>query len=308
MTHKRPTPMQRWSRPLMAGIATLGATTTAYLTYTKLTGNNTACPTAGCDLVLSSPYATLFGLPLALFGLLAYIGIAILAIAPLLINAASHHRHRLEQWTGWLLFIGTTAMLVFSGYLMALLAFEFKTVCVYCLASALCSTLLFILAIAGRPWPDIGQLVFTGTIVAMVTLVATLGSYAQINQPAIANAGVESPAIAGLPITTPASTAEIALAQHLNQTGAKFYGAFWCQHCHEQKQLFGQAALSALPYVECSTPNRQEQTAICDEQKINSYPTWKIGGQSFSGLQSLEQLAQLSGYQGPRNFQNIAPN
>jgi uncharacterized membrane protein len=150
---KKSTPvMHRWSRPVMAGIASIGASVTAYLTYTKLTGNQAACPTGGCDVVLSSPYATIFGLPLPLFGFLAYLSMIVLAIAPLLVNATKHKklRNKLEDYTGLLLFMGATAMLVFSGYLMYLLAFEIKAVCIYCVASALFAATLFILPIAGR--------------------------------------------------------------------------------------------------------------------------------------------------------------
>ena len=64
--------IHRRSRPIMAGIATVGAAVTAYLTAVKLTQGSAVCPTSGCDIVLSSPYATVFGLPLALFGFLAY--------------------------------------------------------------------------------------------------------------------------------------------------------------------------------------------------------------------------------------------
>ena len=76
--------IHRYARPLIAGLATIGAVVTAYLTISAFTGNSTACPTKGCDIVLSSPYATVFGQPLALFGFLAYAGMVVLAIAPLL--------------------------------------------------------------------------------------------------------------------------------------------------------------------------------------------------------------------------------
>jgi uncharacterized membrane protein len=136
----------------MAGIASIGASVTAYLTYTKLTGDRAACPTGGCDVVLSSLYATVFGLPLPLFGFLAYASIIVLAIAPLLINPTEPKklRNRLENWTGLLLFMVATAMLVFSGYLMYLLAFEIKAVCIYCVASALFAATLSILSIVGH--------------------------------------------------------------------------------------------------------------------------------------------------------------
>lgn len=301
---KRTSPLiHRWSRPIMAGIASIGAVVTSYLTYTKFTGNEAACPTDGCDIVLSSPYATVFGLPLALFGFLAYASMVVFAVAPLLVNSKKESlRAALENWTGLLLFMGATAMLVFSSYLMYLLAFEIKAVCVYCVASALFSATLFILAIVGREWRDVGQLLFSGAIVATIVLVGTLGVYANVNSPNAS--GVNQPALGGLPITTTAGESEIALAKHLSQIGAKFYGAFWCPHCQDQKQLFGKEAVQYIPYVECSTSDRRDQTPVCKEQKIESYPTWIINGQTLRGTQTLEQLAQVSNYQGTRNFKN----
>lgn len=301
---KKSTPiMHRWSRPLIAGIASIGASVTAYLTYSKLTGNQAACPTGGCDVVLSSPYATIFGLPLPLFGFLAYFSMIVLAIAPLLINpiAQKKLRNKLEDWTGLLLFMGATAMLVFSGYLMYLLAFEIKAVCIYCVASALFAMTMFILSIAGREWQDIGQLFFNGMVVSAIVLVGTLGVYAYVNKPMTA-AGSQ-----GMPITTTAGTAEIELAKHLNQTGAKFYGSFLCDHCHRQKLLFVKEAIQSIPYIECTKPDKRTQTDICIEQKIQGYPHWKIGDKSFTGTQALAKLAELSGYKGANNFKNVLP-
>ena len=45
-------------------------------------------------------------------------------------------------------------------------------------------------------------------------------------------------------ITTESSPFAIALARHLHSIGAKMYGAFWCSHCNEQKQVH---ALSPYP-------------------------------------------------------------
>lgn len=42
-----------------------------------------------------------------------------------------------------------------------------------------------------------------------------------------------------------------ALATRLRDAGAKMYGAFWCSHCFEQKEVFGKDAVGVLPYVEC---------------------------------------------------------
>jgi len=80
-------------------------------------------------------------------------------------------------------------------------------------------------------------------------------------------------------------------AQCLKDKGATFYGAFWCPHCQNQKQLFGNSA-KLLPYVECSTPSRQ-QLAICDEAQIKSYPTWRFADKTeLTGEVPLSQLAE----------------
>lgn len=81
-------------------------------------------------------------------------------------------------------------------------------------------------------------------------------------------------------------------AQCINDSGAIFYGAFWCSHCQAQKALFGRAA-GNLPYVECSTADSQRQTAICQQKKIRGYPTWVYpDGSVQSGEVSLEELAE----------------
>ncbi len=295
--------INRYPRPLMAGLATIGAVVTAYLTISAFTGNATACPTQGCDIVLSSPYATVFGQPLALFGFLAYMGMAVLAIAPLLVRLPEQKelRAKLTAWTQPLLFIGGTAMMVFSGYLMYLLTAEIQAACLYCIGSALLSTGLFGLALIGQDWPDRAQPFFIGLITVVVVFVGTLGVYANVNQPTTATGADGQPTIE---VTTQSGSAEIALAQHLADTGAIFYGAWWCPHCQDQKQLFGREAAQIINYVECSQPDGQSQVLECQAAGITGYPTWEINGERLAGTQSLEELAQLTGYEGPTNFQN----
>ena len=75
-----------------------------------------------------------------------------------------------------------------------------------------------------------------------------------------------------------------AFAICLKDKGANFYGAFWCSHCQEQKELFGEAK-KLLPYVECASTDPSGQTQICEDQKIESYPTWTFR----SGIKIEEQ-------------------
>ena len=321
MSRRRQTPwIHRNSRYLIGAIAVLGAINTAYITATKLLGTETACPTSGCEQVLSSEYAYILGLPLSLFGLFAYIAMAVFALAPLAVKAEGNKelRSKLDDWTWLLLFAGATAMMVFSGYLMYIMATQFVAVygigsiCIYCIVSAIFATTLFVLTVIGRSWEDVGQLVLTFFLVGMVVLIGSLGVYA--------NAGLTSqgtdpsaPGQTGPAITTPSGQAELALARHLKQVGAKMYGAYWCPHCHDQKQLFGVEAAREITYVECdpSGQNGQPETCQAVGQKVEQasgerfgFPTWEVNGQYYLGTQSLEQLADASGYQGPRNFQN----
>ena len=207
----------------------------------------------------------------------------IFAIAPLLVPQSNKQlRSQLESWTGLLLFAGGTAMTVFSGYLMYLLAFEIQAVCIYCVGSAIFSTLLLILAIVGRDWPDIGQLLFTGFIVATIVLVGTLGIYANVKNPNIASRSV--PGEGGPVITTSSSAEQLALAAHLKQVGAKMYGAFWCSHCHDQKQLFGKEAFSQINYIECDPKGENPQPDLCKAANIKGFPSWEINGKSVTCL------------------------
>jgi len=84
-------------------------------------------------------------------------------------------------------------------------------------------------------------------------------------------------------------------AQCITDNGAVMYGAYWCPHCAEQKEKFGNS-FKNVNYVECSLPDRQGKTQICNEAGITAYPTWEFAnGQKMEGLLSLEELSLLTG-------------
>ncbi|NEO33584.1 MAG: hypothetical protein F6K36_24790 [Symploca sp. SIO3C6] len=92
-----------------------------------------------------------------------------------------------------------------------------------------------------------------------------------------------------------------ALALHLQEIGAKMYGAYWCPYCKQQKQLFGKA-FDEINYIECDPKGDNPQPELCRSAGITGFPTWEIKDQLYPGLHSLEELADLSEYQGDRNF------
>ncbi|MGK7955508.1 MAG: vitamin K epoxide reductase family protein [Crocosphaera sp.] len=304
--------IHRWSRPMIGAIAIAGAILTAYLTITKLTGGDVACGAAdaenlatGCKSVLDSPYATVFGLPLSLFGFLAYGSMSVASLGPLFVKpeGKKSFRKQLDEWTWLFLLAGGTAMAVFSGYLMYVLATELQSVCYYCIGSAVFSLSLMGLSIFGREWEEVGQLFFIPIVVAMITLVATLGVYANLNQPTNADGRIFIPEVTTQPkppygweVNTESGPAEIQLATHLTSVGAKMYGAFWCPHCYDQKQVLGKEAVQEITYIECDPSGKNPQPEACQAAEIRSYPSWEINGKKLAGAQLPETLAQESGY------------
>jgi thiol-disulfide isomerase/thioredoxin len=91
-------------------------------------------------------------------------------------------------------------------------------------------------------------------------------------------------------------TFEQSLAIHLQETGAVMYGAYWCPFCAEQKEMFGDAA-AELPYVECDPEGENPEPERCAAQDLEGYPSWEIDGELHTGMLSLRELAELSGFE-----------
>jgi hypothetical protein len=238
-----------------------------------------------------------------------------MAILPLVIDAKSnkklHNQVQELTWTG--LFIGGTAMAVFSGYLVYLLTVVIKAACPYCIASAIFATIIFVLVLIGREWDQVGSMITNGLIAGLLTLLVSFGIYSSAGVSVTAdtptNVEITSLAPAGAPeqpngwtVTSQSGASEIALAEHLKKTGAKMYGGWFCSHCYEQKQLFGREAKANINYIECHPQGKDPQVDLCRKEGIEGFPTWDIGGKKYPGTQPPEQLAKLSGYTGPQEF------
>lgn len=72
------------------------------------------------------------------------------------------------------------------------------------------------------------------------------------------------------------------------------YGAYWCPHCNDQKELFGEA-FKAINYVECDPNGPNAKPEVCIEKDIKRYPTWIRGdGTRWESLLSMGDLAKYS--------------
>ena len=103
-------------------------------------------------------------------------------------------------------------------------------------------------------------------------------------------------------VTTTSTESSIALAKHLRSTGAVKYSAYWCPHCHDQNQLFGKKAAAQLRNVECAPDGKNSRAELCKKKGIAGFPSWEINGTIDSGVKTLKELADLSGYSGDRKF------
>lgn len=91
------------------------------------------------------------------------------------------------------------------------------------------------------------------------------------------------------PSTGPGET----FAKCLTENGVKMYGAFWCPHCNDQKDAFGDD-WEHITYIECSKPDKT-QTEYCSEAGITSYPTWEFAdGTREVGKLTFATLSQRS--------------
>ncbi len=97
--------------------------------------------TGGCDVVTTSQYATILGIPIALLGALYY-----LCVLALWLFYVDKKQKRVLEALPWI----TSSGFVFSIWLVGLQVFVLNALCSYCLVSAGTSTLLFIFALIAR--------------------------------------------------------------------------------------------------------------------------------------------------------------
>ncbi len=118
----------RLGLPLLV-LALAGLLIAGYLSIVRLTGGSAVCdPSHGCDVVATSPYALLFGIPVAYLGL----GYALLLTA---LAAGWWWRADRRALAGAyaLLLLGT----LFVAYLTYLELFVIEAVCIWCASFAI---------------------------------------------------------------------------------------------------------------------------------------------------------------------------
>lgn len=248
----------------------IGVVLSAYLVWTRAANASVYCPLgSGCDVVQSSRYAAVFGIPVALLGLLFY------GVLVLLAGRRMEARRRLSLALP-VAFAGVGSSIVFTAVQQVVI----RATCSLCLGSAALTLAILVMLIARRPARISGQTWAAGAALLVGAALFLVWGYAASAPPAPEMAYADG------------------LARHLTATGAKLYGAYWCPACADQKKMFGKAA-GQLPYIECDGRSPIGQPAVCAAAGIQVFPTWDIAGQRHRGVLSLEELARLSGYAAP---------
>ena len=120
-------PAVRGWKLAVALLSLIGLADSIYLTVQHVTGQSVRCTiVSGCSEVLSSPYATVRGVPLALLGAVAYF--TVFSLATLAVFG--------YQFVTRLLAIVVGLMFLTTLWLLYLQAFVIGQFCQYCLLSA----------------------------------------------------------------------------------------------------------------------------------------------------------------------------
>jgi uncharacterized membrane protein len=132
-------------------LSVAGVAVAAYLTYEHFTAGTTlACPDTGvvnCMKVTSSQYSKLFGIPVALLGLLFFVGMTALSLPPLW-RAAS-------PWPSRLRLAAVVVGVVFVCYLIWAELFQIDAICLWCTVVHGLTIILFGLVVIRQALPPL---------------------------------------------------------------------------------------------------------------------------------------------------------
>ncbi len=117
-------------------VGVVGLAIATYLTVVHYAGGSPVCAIAhGCETVQKSDYASLAGIPVAVLGVIGYLGI---------LASLVRDDETARTVTAFLSIVG----LGFSAWLTYVEVGELNAICIWCVGSAICMTLLTGLSVA----------------------------------------------------------------------------------------------------------------------------------------------------------------
>jgi len=128
---------------LVAVLSLAGIAVSAYLTYGYFSESSLFCELGhGCDTVKDSEYSAIFGVPVALLGVLMYIAIFATAVAG--VRWPGSLRDLPSLGVFGMAFFGT----IYSAYLTWLELYRIDAVCMWCTISAVLLTGILLISVA----------------------------------------------------------------------------------------------------------------------------------------------------------------
>tara|TARA_B100000900_G_scaffold2491_1_gene2142 strand:- start:492 stop:1430 length:939 start_codon:yes stop_codon:yes gene_type:complete len=298
----------KWPKILIAILSTIGIADTGSITL-KNWGlfNSLSCPgvNKGCDAVLNSPWGTLIkneqlNIPLSFAGLLTYS--TILFVVLILSLKIISPKQKIYKNFWWFLYLISCGSSVFSILLISIMIIKIKSFCFFCLLSAILSCSIFILTIIGARFDNRETMFYRGLIVAFTVLIGGLIWSNQVDPVRANEINVSNEKVSPV-VKTVSSKEKINFAKFLSDNNIVMYSAYWCPHCHDQKELFGKKAVEELIIVECAKDGKNNKYNLCQEKGIEGFPSWEINNEIYSGTMNLDELADMTAYDGDVNFE-----
>jgi uncharacterized membrane protein len=122
-------------RSAIAGAAVVGGAIAAYLTVVHYAHISPVCTTGGCETVQRSSYAEVVGIPVAVLGLVAYVGVLLTAAV----------RGVPAALAGAVIGVAGTA---FSGYLLWAQIARIHAICQWCIGNDVVIAVVAVLCVA----------------------------------------------------------------------------------------------------------------------------------------------------------------
>jgi uncharacterized membrane protein len=133
--------MDKRLRQITIGLTVLGLLVSIWMTIYKLTDNDSMCIGSGdCKAVNQSGYAEVYGIPVAVIGVIGYLSI-------LAVNYLERKPGFFQENGSMLLFGLTLVGFLFTIWLIFVEVTLLKKYCPFCITSQIAMTLIFILTV-----------------------------------------------------------------------------------------------------------------------------------------------------------------
>lgn len=260
----------KFSKILIILLSGLGLAISLYLTYIHFANTKSFCDlseTISCDVVTTSIFSEVFGIPLSILGV-GYFGVVLTLV--LLKKSSGIFK---------IYFYLTLFTLIPSLYLTGVEAFILNAFCPLCESS---KVLMFgILILSFLKIRKESKIILRNAVPIIITgLVAV---------------GVTYFAQTGSATSKDYST----FVDSLNKKGVVYYKSVKCSNCKREEKLFGKAYVK-LNSVECHPEGKDPKPELCLKMGIKKTPTFLIEQDGrelkrLEGLQKLDKIGQWAG-------------